>query len=296
MSEQFSCFETLVQLKSILEYVTTNIELLDVITAAKYYMAVLKGEQPSCPSVSYVEKLFDSYAPTFEEHLTTTLRYEGPMQLQKELQIAVTQTKLSQFRRAADLGCGTGLMGPLLRNLGPPVQWLEGVDVSMKMLEKAAGKGYDVLLKADFKSIFRPLASETHEREISVFPVVGSNGQESQSPHDVSDLFDLVTAVDVAEYIGDLEGIFETAKRWMSSEGLLGLTVLLGDSSEVFDEYMLVPPGLQYIHRPLYVRRLAQKYHFRVLREKETVLRHQAGKPVRAQLFVLQRQRHAELE
>jgi predicted TPR repeat methyltransferase len=37
-----------------------------------------------------------------------------------------------------DLGCGTGLLGPLLR---PQVHSLDGVDLSGKMVEKLAERG-----------------------------------------------------------------------------------------------------------------------------------------------------------
>ena len=45
------------------------------------------------------------------------------------------------WQRAADLGCGTGLMGPLLRS---HVACLEGADLSAAMVERAREKGcYD---------------------------------------------------------------------------------------------------------------------------------------------------------
>lgn len=292
VAQQPKCFQMLVQLGSLINSAGPVINVGDVITSAKYYIAILQGEEPSRPSASYVENLFDSYAPKFEEHLIASLRYDGPRLLQREMQMAAAQTKLVQFQRAADLGCGTGLMGPILRDLG--VQWLEGVDVSLKMLEKASKKqihaGYDVLLKADLQSIFRPIASEARTQERNEFPVIQSVGvdQEKQIPSGERDLFDLVTMVDVAEYVGDLEGVFETVQRWTMSGGLFGLTVLIGAQSEVFDNYILVPPGLHYIHRPEYIRGLAQKYNFRVLRDTQTVLRYQSGAPVRAQVFVLQ--------
>jgi predicted TPR repeat methyltransferase len=296
VTEQLQCLQMLIHLESMLNRAETVVDLSDFTTAAKYHSAVLQGKEPSRPPASYVEKLFDSYAAKFEAHLTGALQYDGPRLVQKELRSAAAQTKMAQFQRAADLGCGTGLMAARLRNLGVQwleVQWLEGVDVSSKMLEKAASKrrheGYDTLLKADFQSVFRPLASKSRPEKENM-PIVELPGiaQAIRTPNSDQDLFDMVTLVDVAEYIGDLEGMFETLRKWMMSGGLFGLTVLVGDDSNVFEDYVLVPPGLYYIHRPQYVHRLAQRYGFKVLRETQAVLRYQSAMPVRAQVFVLQ--------
>jgi predicted TPR repeat methyltransferase len=47
----------------------------------------------------------------------------------------------AHWQLAVDLGCGTGLMGPLLRS---HVSVLEGVDLSTAMVEKARERGcYD---------------------------------------------------------------------------------------------------------------------------------------------------------
>ncbi len=52
-----------------------------------------------------------------------------------------------RWQRGVDLGCGTGLMGLLLR---PLVGYLEGVDLSSGMVDKAHGKGcYDRQVQID---------------------------------------------------------------------------------------------------------------------------------------------------
>ena len=51
-------------------------------------------------------------------------------------------SSMPRWQHAVDLGCGTGLMGPLLR---PHVSsYLEGVDLSVGMVDKARERGcYD---------------------------------------------------------------------------------------------------------------------------------------------------------
>ena len=53
--------------------------------------------------------------------------------------------------RVADLGCGTGLQGPLLKAAG--ARFIYGVDVSREMLKEAKTKGcYDDLSESDMQT------------------------------------------------------------------------------------------------------------------------------------------------
>eukprot|EP00930_Biecheleria_cincta_P059360 TRINITY_DN450_c0_g1_i5.p1 TRINITY_DN450_c0_g1~~TRINITY_DN450_c0_g1_i5.p1 ORF type:complete len:379 (-),score=76.67 TRINITY_DN450_c0_g1_i5:548-1684(-) len=106
---------------------------------ARHWLAVLRGETSDTAPPEYVAGLFDSYADHFDEHLVDKLDYRTPQLLADELRkikdVIVKElndeTGLAAsglFKRCADLGCGTGLMGPPLRELG--AEWLEGIDLS----------------------------------------------------------------------------------------------------------------------------------------------------------------------
>jgi predicted TPR repeat methyltransferase len=129
----------------------------------RFWIAAMSGDSASMPSMpeDLVTGLFDQYADKFDEHLVSSLQYRTPQLLMDTL-LDVASSVLccvqgcnlnsSRWQRAADLGCGTGLMGPLLRR---HVAHLEGADLSAGMVNKARGKGcYDRLVlpikRADF--------------------------------------------------------------------------------------------------------------------------------------------------
>ncbi|KAF8067393.1 MER3 [Scenedesmus sp. PABB004] len=110
------------------------------------------------------------------------------------------------WARCADLGCGTGLMGPLLR---PHCSGrLCGVDLSSGMVERAQQRGcYNDLAVAELLSWLR----QQHAAGVQ--------------------LFDLLVAADVFVYIGDLSPVF-TAAADVAADGALFAfsTELLGSA------------------------------------------------------------------
>ena len=100
----------------------------------RYFLAAVNGEeQPASPPLRYVQFLFDGYAEKFDEHLVQVLNYQAHRVLLDQL-AALGRS----FERALDLGCGTGLCGPLIK---PMAQRLDGVDLSANMLGESGGAG-----------------------------------------------------------------------------------------------------------------------------------------------------------
>jgi SAM-dependent methyltransferase len=73
----------------------------------------------------FVKSLFDDYSATFEKSLES-LAYNVP-----GLILDAVKERQLDFSLTVDLGCGTGLLGPLLR---PYTRFIIGVDLSPKML------------------------------------------------------------------------------------------------------------------------------------------------------------------
>ena len=99
---------------------------------AQHHLAASLGEPPERASDAYVEQVFDKFAANFDSHLAT-LQYRAP-ELVAEALRASLPAPAAQYD-IADLGCGTGLCGPLLR---PWARSLVGCDLSAAMLERAA--------------------------------------------------------------------------------------------------------------------------------------------------------------
>ena len=164
---------------------------------------------------AYVARLFDEYADRFDRHLVEALGYRGPALIAAAIEAAAPGRR---FRRALDLGCGTGLAAAPLRER---VARLEGVDLSAAMLAKARARGlYDALDAADIVEHLRRFAAA----------------------------FDLVVAADALVYCGDLEPAFAAAAAALAPGGLFAFT------TETFagDGYRL-GPAMRFAHARAYV-------------------------------------------
>ncbi len=194
-----------------------------------YFIASLTGQQaPSAPPRAYVEHLFDEYADDFDHHLVTVLGYRAHHFLAEHLQ----GIGKAHYSAALDLGCGTGLCGPLLRSR---VDRLDGVDLSAKMLGKAHELGvYDTLGHADLAEYLQT----TDQR------------------------YDLLLSCDVFIYVGALEKVFQGAARVLESGGMFCFSVeSAGDS----DDFRLLP-SQRYAHSERYLRTLAASHGLTVVK------------------------------
>src|SRR6266545_2617794 len=99
------------------------------------------GERTPAMTATYIRRLFDQHAASFDESLLERLDYRAPAVLLAAVR-GVTGGSV-RIGSMLDLGCGTGLGGAAFR---PQVDWLVGVDVSPGMVAKARAKGlYDRL-------------------------------------------------------------------------------------------------------------------------------------------------------
>ena len=85
-------------------------------------LALLDGADLDALPQAYVRRLFDDYAPRFDEALVKRLAYTAPAKLRAAIVELAPQRR---FAATLDLGCGTGLAGVALRDI---TTWLEGVD------------------------------------------------------------------------------------------------------------------------------------------------------------------------
>ena len=90
--------------------------------------------------------LYAKWADTYESEFTVPRRYTGPRTAAE-----VLCEGLSGSGPVLDAGCGTGLAGEHLRDLGVAV--VDGVDISPEMLAKARSK-----TAADGKPVYRDIA------------------------------------------------------------------------------------------------------------------------------------------
>src|SRR5262249_12089406 len=94
------------------------------------------------------------YAPEFNRALLETLNYRGPRVLRDAVREALQAAGLEEkFRRAIDLGCGTGLAA---RAFARTAEEIVGYDISPGMIKRARQLAlYDRLAVADMVQALR---------------------------------------------------------------------------------------------------------------------------------------------
>ena len=209
----------------------------------RYFLAAVQnGPAPAHPPGAYVEALFDQYAEAFDTHLLHALRYQAHAVLVDGLAGLPSRW----FVHALDLGCGTGLCGPLVK---PRVERLDGVDLSQAMLDQARSLGvYHELTRGELVEHLR----STPERH------------------------DLILAADVFIYVGDLVPVFEGARRVLEPGGVFCFSVELAGDEHDFE----LRPSLRYAHSARYLRRLAGEHGFVVRQRLARSIREEQGAPI----------------
>jgi len=179
------------------------------------------AEQLSDMPPAYVRALFDQYAPKFETALVDDLGYRGPALLFRAVLAARRAVrKPAFFKRAIDLGCGTGLAAAAFAK---EVDHFIGIDLSPRMIERARLTGLYAQLE-----------------------VTGMVQGLSSKP-DAS--AELVLAADAMVYLADIAPLLREARRVLVSGGLLAFTMETHGGDGV-----ILGEGLRYAHGAAYVR------------------------------------------
>jgi len=212
----------------------------------QHQLAACLGEQvPERASDAYVEQVFDTFAQSFDAKLES-LHYRAPELVTQALRDAIGEPAASLD--IVDVGCGTGLCGPLLR---PSARHLAGCDLSVGMLRLAkARRVYDVLHKAELVHYL-----------------------DTQPGH-----FDAVVSADTLCYFGDLTGAMRAASRALRPGGWLVYTVeALPDDA---DTAHLLQPNGRYAHARAHLRQAIEAAGLSVQDMAGQTLRFEAGRPV----------------
>lgn len=214
---------------------------------ASLRLMVLGAQEISGMPQAYVRTLFDQYAPRFEAALVDDLGYRGPALLFKAVLAARHAVrKPAFFRRAIDLGCGTGLAALAFAK---EVDHFIGVDLSPRMIERARATGlYAQLEVADM--------------------VEGLRGRPDASA-------DLILAADAMVYLSDLAPVLREVARVLSAGGLLAFTVETHGGDGV-----ILGEGLRYAHGASYARAALDDAGLALSRLEDLSARNEDNAPV----------------
>jgi predicted TPR repeat methyltransferase len=222
----------------------------------RYYLSALRSEPgPQQAPREYVMKLFDQYADDFEAHLVDALQYRGHRHLIEHLPAQAP----ARFERVLDLGCGTGLCGPLIRARAGTL-W--GIDLAPGMVDKSRALGvYDHLEQAEATEFLL----QCEQR------------------------WDLVLAADVLIYVGALESLFEALSAKMQPGGWLAFTAECCEALPDGPAQQRLLPSLRYAHPLGYLQATAERYGWVWRSHHEAALRLHEGQPMPALYAYVQR-------
>lgn len=294
----------------------------------------LGGPPPATPA-AIVTALFDSYAEHFDEHLVGQLKYRTPQLLLGAILAAAGPDQATHctgtrsgaggsaphFQRCVDLGCGTGLMGDLVRPLVAP-GGLEGVDLSAGMVAKASQRGcYDHLAVGELLAYLDPSASPAPSANAAPCPsrttynllpaqpaptACSNRPTEGQGPQQRHQPYDLLLAADVFVYIGDLAPVLQAAASSAAPRALLAMstetepppgshslevaTSARGpeDAARLTSGFRLTRTG-RYTHTRAYLERVLRETGWEAVLIQDQVIRENAGLPVHGLLCVARR-------
>ncbi len=214
---------------------------------ASLRLMLLGAEKLSAMPQAYVRALFDQYAPKFESALVDDLGYRGPALLFKAVLAArLAVRKPAFFKRAIDLGCGTGLAATAFAQ---EVDHFIGIDLSPRMIGQARLTGlYAELEVADMIDGLRS------KRDASA---------------------NLVLAADAMVYLSDLAPLLCEVRRVLVAGGLLAFTAETHGGDGV-----ILGEGLRYAHGDSYVRECVRDAGLTLSRCEDLSARNEDNVPV----------------
>lgn len=208
-------------------------------------------EAPAALTPAYIRTLFDQYADRFDADLTGTLKYRAPAL------VAALLARCGIAEGSADLldlGCGTGLSGAALK---PFARRMDGVDLSPGMVAKAeARKIYDMLAVGEAETFLAGAAKS----------------------------WDVIAAVDMLNYLGDLGPIFRLVSVRLTAGGLL-----VGTVEKRIEGGQALSEKRRYRHGEDHVRAALDGAGFALVEISESALRQEGGMPVAGLVFAARR-------
>ncbi|MFD3265455.1 methyltransferase domain-containing protein [Phenylobacterium ferrooxidans] len=217
---------------------------------ARHMADAAMGRPVERQPAAFVAQHFDGMAEQFDEKLVGRLGYRGPEEIRN---LMAAWIDADAALDVLDIGCGTGLCGPVLR---PYAQRLTGVDLSDGMLAKArAGGLYDELRCADL---------------VDTLSQAGAR-------------WDMIVAGDTFPYVGTLGGVFDGAAATLKSGGWL----IFSTEAAEGDGVTLRGNG-RYAHGRGYIADLAAG-RFDIIERRSTMLRREAGVALEGDYFMMRK-------
>jgi predicted TPR repeat methyltransferase len=214
---------------------------------ATHMLHACEGRTPPRASDDYVAQIFDAHADSFDASLER-LHYRAPALVARAVESALGPA--AGALDVVDAGCGTGLVGPLIR---PWARRLAGCDLSVGMLRQARRRGgYDLL----------------HQAELTYYLATQPGA------------FDLAVSADTLCYFGDLHEPLAAAARALRPGGWLVFTVEASEAPDAGGAPFRLELSGRYTHSCAHVHEALAASGFGEIVIEAAVPRHEAGREV----------------
>jgi predicted TPR repeat methyltransferase len=215
-----------------------------------FWSQLARGATPTRQPVAMVRALYDGFADLYDQHVVASLKYKLP----REVGHLITERYPDLKLNVLDLGCGTGLLGA---SLGRIQGAMIGVDISPRMVEQAIRHNvYDRFHTVDL---------------LEALEATPAN------------LYNVVTALDVFGYIGDLTQAIPDAFRILQDGGQFIFSC--ETAPEDGSDFVLLPTQ-RYAHKASHIEATCRASGFDQVTLEPIVLHYENNEPLRGFLVV----------
>ena len=220
---------------------------------ARFWSEQAFGRTPSRQPASVVRALYDGVADLYDQHVVGDLKYKLPRDVGEKINALYPDNKLNVL----DLGCGTGLLGVCLGRIDGA---LVGVELSPPMINQATRHGvYDRFHNVDLLDAL----------------------QETPAA-----LYDVIAALDVFVYVGELTAAVPNAVRVLRDGGHF---IFSCETAAEDEADMVLRPTQRYAHKASHVEALCRSAGFADISLEPMTLRYENLEPVQGFLVIASR-------
>jgi predicted TPR repeat methyltransferase len=229
--------------ETLLQLVPGNEEVL-------FYLDLANGKTPTHQPAAMVRSLYDGFASLYDQHVVAGLKYKLPREVAK----IIGERYAGRRFNVLDLGCGTGLLGACLGRIDGA---LVGVELSPPMIEQAARhQVYDKFHNVDLLDALEATPEA---------------------------LYDVVAALDVFIYAGDMTAAIPNAHRVLRPGGHF----IFSCEEAAEDEADLVLRKTQrYAHKASHIESLCRAAGFDPVTVDTMPLRYENNEPIQGFLVI----------
>jgi len=209
-----------------------------------YWNQLALGRTPARQPAGMVRSLYDGMADMYDQRVVAGLKYKLPRDVGAKIRQLYPDNKLNVL----DLGCGTGLLGAVLGRIDGG---MIGVELSPAMIQQAAKHGvYDRFHNVDLLDALQ------------------------ETP---ASLYDVIAALDVFIYVGDISGAIPNAFRVLRAGGHF---IFSCETAAEDEADLVLRPSQRFAHKASHVEALCRAAGFAEVVLEPTTLRYEGIEPV----------------